>query len=357
MKVLLDAHAAIQKKTGIGRYTDNLITYLPKMSKREISLSLYTHPPTPRKYFRFPSYQAPFKNGVFRVFWGLNRAILKLRPDIVHINNFAPIMKTCPIVVSVHDLCFKTHPKKYPLKNLLAFKLFFSVSLKKANAIICVSEAVKSNLLRLYEVNPDKVYVTYEAVDPIFGPIVSKRRVENLLKKKFGIKDKYFLVVGNIEPRKEPFGIIEAFKSLQKKYKDTSLVFAGPNLLVKKLSGKKIKTLGFVTDNDLNLLYNGSLSLFYFSSCEGFGLPLLEAMSCKTPVICSNLGVFKEIVKDSAIFVRSKKELVQGMERIIKDKNFRRKLSLKGYKQAKAFSWKKTAEETLEIYRQILGRT
>jgi len=362
MKILIDAHAAIQKKTGIGRYTDNLIKALPKVAGNETKITLYTHSPFPQKYQKFPSYNARFKNGIFRVFWGLNHAVSKLKPDLVHINNFAPLIKTVPIVITVHDLCFKSHSFAYPLKTLSAFKLFFGRSLKLADKIICVSNSVKKNLLNLYPVNPEKICVIYEAPDPVFKPLINARRLTRKLKSKFKIEKTYFLVVGNIEPRKKPLETIDVLLRLKKF--NTQLVFVGPNLLKnaifarykREIASGKIRILGFVGDNDLNLLYNGAQALIYNSSCEGFGLPILEAMRCRTPVICSNIGVFREIAQEAAIFVKNEKELMETVTNLLSDQSLRQKYARLGHNRSRLFSWEKTVKETLKIYKQVLRK-
>lgn len=358
MKLLLDAHAAIQKKTGIGRYTDNLINNLSK----KLDLNLYTHSPVPTRYGELPSYKAAFSNGVYRVFWGLNRAVSKLQPNLLHISNFAPIVKTTPIIMTVHDLCFRKFPEKFPLNTKIAFKLFFKMSLYKSDAIICVSKSVKKNLLRLYHVNSNKVHVVYEASDPVFKHIKNKNRVKKYIQSKFDIKQNYFLVVGNIETRKKPLETINAFTKILKKNKNVSLVFVGPNLIGSKLNKSyksyfdkgKIKILGYVDDNSLNMLYNGSLSLVYFSNCEGFGLPLVESMTVGTPVICSNLEVFKEIAQGAALFVKNDKELTNTMLKIATRPKLRRKMSLMGLNRSTFFSWEKTTQQTLKIYKKVL---
>lgn len=348
MKVLIDAHAAIQKKTGIGRYVDNLIEHI---DKRKVDISLYTHDPVTKTLKNYPQYKAPMKNGFFRVFWGLNKAVDKLNPDIIHINNFAPIIKRRPVVMTVHDLCFKTHTKKYPLKTRLAFKFFFEASLKQSDAIICVSECTKKELLRLYDIDPDKVSVIYEAPDPVFQPI-SKESAKSHVKRRFDIKNPFFLVVGNIEPRKKPELVVKAFEEFKKRHKDFDLVFVGPDLVGEKTK-KRAKILGFVSDEELNYLYNASSALIYYSECEGFGLPLVEAMATKTPVICSSLKIFKEVAKEAALYANNQKDLSKSMQKIVENKKITQKLVSEGTKRQKRFTWEKTATETLKVYKKL----
>ncbi len=134
-----------------------------------------------------------------------------------------------PIVNTVHDLCFKICPDSFGIKTKLAFKFFFKHSLNLSDAIICVSESTKKNLLKYYKViDKAKVFVIYEGVDPIFKYIKNKLRVNNLLKNKFEISKDYFLVVGYKEKRKRADRIIESFKELIKTNKNIQLVLIGP---------------------------------------------------------------------------------------------------------------------------------
>jgi glycosyltransferase involved in cell wall biosynthesis len=361
MKVLIDAHAAIEKKTGIGRYSDNLITALSK--NKELQTSIYSNLPQrklEKVYLKYPSYSSRFKNGFYRIFIGLSRATKLLHPNIIHVNNFAPLWKTVPIVVTIHDVCFKTCAQKYPLKTRIIFGLFFPHSLKIADAIICISEATKTNLLRQYSVDENKITVIHEACDSNFKPISNKKKVRKKIEKKFGIKEDYFLVVGNIEKRKKPFEILEVFEKLIKINKNAQLVFAGPNTLKnfppseseKLIKSGRLKILGYISNEALNMLYNEAVALIYDSYCEGFGLPLLEAMNCHTPVICSDLPVMREIAGDAAIFVKNKKGLFQAMKLLSENKTLRKKLIRRGKKQAQNFSWEKTAKETIKVYKR-----
>ncbi len=365
MKILIDVHAAIGKKTGIGRYCDNLVQALSK--NKNIQISLYSNlsqEKLPKNYLKYPFYCSPFRNGLFRVLIGLNQASSKLHPDIVHINNFAPLRKTSPIINTVHDVCFNTCPQKYPLKTRIIFGLFFSRSLKLADAIICVSEATKKNLLCRYPVEEKKITVIHEACDSTFKYINNIKKARQEIEKKFGINKDYFLVVGNIEKRKKPFETLSVFEKLIKNNKNIQLVFAGPNTLKnfppdeskKLIKSGHFKILGYVSNKDLNLLYNGTAALIYNSHCEGFGLPLLEAVNCHAPIICSDLPVMREVATNAAIFVKNEKDLLQAMELLLANKKLRKKLIQRGKKRAKDFSWEKTAKETANVYEMIFRK-
>ena len=353
MKILLDAHMLGQKETGNERYWKNLALSLAKFINPK-NIILYSNLPKeklPEKFQKFTVFTPKFKNGLYRIFFGFNQAIKKFKPDLIHAQNFAPFKKIIPIVNTVHDVCFKTYPKTFSTKSKIAFGIFFNSSLKKSDAVIVPSNFVKNMLLKYYPfLSGKKIFVTYEAGDLVFKYIKNKNKVKKFLKKRFNISDSYFLVVGNIEPRKRPKEIIEAFKKILKKYPKTLLVFAGPNKLKMK-EEKNIRILEYVSDQELNYLYNGALALVYFSLCEGFGLPLVEALKTKTQIICSDIPVFREIMKDIGLFAKDKKQLIQKMFFVLYlDKN-----KIKRHFHIKSFNlfWKKTAVNTLKIYKKI----
>jgi len=353
MKILLDAHMLGQKETGNERYWKNLSLSLAKFINPK-NIILYSNLPKEKlseEFQKFTVFTPKFKNGLYRIFFGFNQAIEKFKPDLIHVQNFAPLKKTIPIINTVHDVCFKTYPEKFSIKSKIAFNLFFNSSLKKSDAVVVPSHFVKNMLLKYYPfLDEKKILVTYEAADPIFKYIKNKNKVKSFLKKRFDISDNYFLVVGNIEPRKRPKEIIEAFKKILKKYPKTLLVFAGPNKLKLK-EEKNIRILEYVSDQELNYLYNGALALVYFSLCEGFGLPLVEALKTKTPIICSDILVFKEIVKNIGLFAKDKKQLTQKMLLVL-DSN-KDKIKLKNQ-----FSWIKIVKKVIiPIYNKFINQS
>ncbi len=357
MKLLLDAHMLNLNQTGNERYWKNLILNLNNIDKK-IKIVLYTNlhkNKLPKKFQKFDVYTPKFSNGFYRIIHGLNDAIKKFKPDLIHVQNFAPLKKTVPIVNTVHDLCFKICPNTFSLKSKLAFKLFFKRSLDLSDAIICVSEFTKKMLLKYYKVNPKKIFVIYEAADSNFYYLPNKKEVGGFLKKRFKIASDYLLVVGT-DKRKLPIAIIEVFKEIIKKIPHLQLIITGPRTREIK-DEKNIKFLYYVSDRELNYLYNGAVSLIYLSLCEGFGLPLVEAMATRTPIICSKIPVFEEIGGGCALFIKNKQELYQAILKIYQGKNLQKKYSHLSYKKSHFFSWEKTAKETLKIYKNVLKKS
>jgi glycosyltransferase involved in cell wall biosynthesis len=338
MKILLDTHMLNFKQTGTERYWKKLSSHLKKIP----NLTIFKYNETPN-------------NGFYRIFFGFQKAIKKYEPDLIHVQNFTPWKKTILIVNTVHDLCFEICPQTFSLKSIFAFKFFFKRSLKLSDAIICPSNCTKQQLINYYQINPKKIFVIYEAADPVFHFIKNKIKVKKYLTKKFNLTNEYFLVVGNIEKRKLSQEIAETFENFSQNFPNINLVFVGPNKLNFK-EKNNIRILGYVNDNDLNYLYNGAIALIYLSLCEGFGLPLVEAMTTKTPIICSKIPVFEEVCDKAVLFVKDKNELLEKMIKIYQDKQLQKKYAQLSFKRSKFFSWKKAAKQTFKIYEMVLKK-
>ena len=359
MKILFDTHSVDLKLTGIGRYWKNLINRLE--FNKDIGICLYGNSHV-KNDLKHSAYSPFMDNGVYRVLFGFNKSIQLFKPSLIHVSNFPPFTKTVPIVTTIHDLCFRTNTETFMLKSRLIFNLFFQKSLHQSDAIICVSNSVKDNLLKYYSIDPNKIFTIYHGIDEMFKYDPNKQRVRQILKNKYSINNKYFLVVGDIIKRKNPFPVIKAFKNLLEKKSDVQLIFAGQNKMGNfielkykdMISSNHLKILNHVGDSDLNLLYNGANTLIFNSFCEGFGLPIIEAMNCKTPVICNDIKIFREVANNAAIFTKNEREIYLAMEKIISNQEFRKKYCELGYKRSRFYSWDKTAKQTLEVYKWVL---
>lgn len=346
MHILFDAHFMHAKQTGIGRYCSNIIGEFSRNPDIELL-----------PYFPF------FNYGLHRIIIGFPSMIHKFKPDILHINNFAPFYKNTPIVNTIHDLCFYYYPETFSYKSRIAFSFFFQHSLRQSDKIICVSGTVKKQLLHVYPTIPEeKVEIIYHGVDPAFFYQKNRIAVKKALEEKFNLVNEYFLIVGNIEKRKNIIPVIDAFLELIKHDNTIQLVFAGQNTMKDEFRKRyntirfpeQIRFLNFVKDEDLNILYNGALGMIFNSKCEGFGLPIIEAMRCKVPVICNDIAVFREISGNKAIFTKNSNDIYSVLQRLIKEFSLRKKYQEEGYDRSLFFSWEKSAQKTFHIYQQIL---
>lgn len=272
----------------------------------------------------------------------------------------------CKKIVTIHDLIPYILPETVGKGYLKKFLDFMPKIIENSSAIITVSEYSKKDIIKFFPNFPkDKIFVTPLAADKKFIPL-DKDICRLDIQKKYNFSTPYLLYIGGFSARKNVCGLIKGFKnSLKSLNKKISLVIAGSLKddaksiidLINSLDLKdKVILTGFIEDEYLPILYNGSEGFIYPSYYEGFGLPPLEAMSCKIPVITSNVTSIPEVVKDCGILIDPSKEdsLSEAIETIINNEDFRNFIAEKGYKRSKDFSWDKTAENTLSVYKDIL---
>jgi len=296
--------------------------------------------------------------------------ILRARPEIL----FMP-MHSLPVfrprktktVVTIHDLAFKFFPDHFPKKDLRRLNFFTDYAVKHADKLIAISNSTKADILKLYpKISEEKIKVIYHGYDKeLFRSNISKDEIKKINSKfnpaKAGQNTRYIIYVGTIQPRKNIETLLEAFEILRhdEKYKDLGLVIAGsPGWLAEPIVEKIKKTPGAVMTGkfetcDLPALLAGAEIFVLPSLYEGFGLPVIEAMACGTPVIAADNSSLGEIAGDATLLFESKNatQLAHLMRQVLEDENLRDDLRKKGLERAKNFSWEKCAQETLEWIR------
>jgi glycosyltransferase involved in cell wall biosynthesis len=246
------------------------------------------------------------------------------------------------------------------------FKIFMTLSIRKAQTIIVVSKHIKEDLIDFMPHARNKIAVIYEGVDECFRRINEEREIATF-RHRYNLKEKTILYLGSTRPHKNLLRLIRAFgKLLSQSDIDCQLVVAGEkdkNLLVlRNLTNElglsnRIIFLNHLSQEELLLLMN-TADIFVFPSLyEGFGLPPLEAMACGTPVIASNVASMPEVIGDAAILVNpeDEQEIASAMLRLLKDNGLRQELVKKGYQRIRTFTWKNTAEKTIEVYQKVMA--
>jgi glycosyltransferase involved in cell wall biosynthesis len=279
----------------------------------------------------------------------LPRLLRRLNPAVAHFQHAIPLRCPCRSVVTVHDISFEREPGLMGMRDRLVFRAAVPRSARRADRVLAVSERTKRDLVELYDIPQEKIVVTPNGVDPAFTP--SGPREDGT---------PYALVVGTIQPRKDPESAIEALALLG----DDSLrlVFAGPDKGGREAAERAAATAGLqgrvefrghVTQDELAALYRGAACLVFPSRYEGFGLPVLEAMASGTPVVATTAGALPEVAGDAAILVeeRNPAALAGGIERALADHE---RLAAAGLERASHFSWAETARRTVEVYRELL---
>jgi len=283
-----------------------------------------------------------------------------------HLGRYGNFLKR-PFIITVHDLIRYFDWKGFPVsihkpncRDRFYLKLDYQ-GIKKAQKIIAVSQNTKRDLIKYLEIPEKKISVVYEGVDHnLFKPMKSKRLVNV----------PYILFVGSEHPRKNLVSLLKAFKKLkeEKRFKDLKLVkvgkAGGKEADFRKQTREVVQSLGlekevifteFVPQEELPLYYSGAECLVFPSLFEGFGFPPLEAMASGCPVIASNVASLPEIVGDGGLLVdpHNLNEIVKAIREVLIDGQLKKELVLKGLKRAKLFSWKKTAKETVEVYKEV----
>lgn len=295
--------------------------------------------------------------------------------DLVHYSYFEPFFLTLPFfkkyktVVTVHDLTTLVFPKEFPsgLKGNIKWNIQ-KIAIKRSNAIVTDSECSKRDIVRYAGIPDKKIHVVYLAASDTFKKMENTLILQSI-KEKYNLPDKFLLYVGDVTWNKNLPRLIKAIQKI-----DVPLVMVGKALAsreydhtnpwnqdlveVQKLAefDKKIIRLGFVPQEDLVVLYNAATVFAMPSIYEGFGLPVLEAMSCGCPVLTSKEGSLKEIAGDAAYFVNaySVDSIADGTSEVFFSSKVQKEFSEKGLYQAKKFSWKKTAEETTQVYKNVI---
>lgn len=312
--------------------------------------------------------RVPMNRPLARVLWEQTRLpfqLRSLRADLLHAPvNVAPLQSVCPTVVTVHDLSFIHYPDSFRVLQRLYQRTMMPISIRRAARVIAVSENTKMDLLRLCRADPARVQVVYNGVEGRFRPI-AKPEVEEFRRQR-GLPERMILFVGTLEPRKNVTTLLKAYALLRKTGRtEVPLVIAGgrgwlygPTLaLAEELDlGEHVFFPGYVSDTELPLWYNAAEIFVFPSLYEGFGLTPLEAMACGTPVIVSSASSLPEVVGDAGLIVESQnvEGLAEAIARLLDDPALRKELGAAGQRRAREFTWPKTAQKTVAVYRQAL---
>lgn len=293
----------------------------------------------------------------------LPRLLERLHPDVCHFtNSIAPLKIEVPYLLTVHDLSLIRHPGWHPWSRRIWMRNILRPSIMRASGIICDSEATMKDLLAWVKVDASSTWVVPLAVGEAYFTIRSHRDKDEI-RQRYRLKRPFFLYVGNIEPRKNLAGLLDAFASLSPPGID--LVLAGRRAwksrpVLRKarelVAAGRVRMLDYVPEDDLPALYQSALAFVYPSLMEGFGLPVLEAMAAGLPVIVSDVEPLKSLAPDAGWFVRpgDTRDLQAALSEAIRDSDKRAVLSARGKEKANVYSWERTAKETMRCYEAVL---
>ena len=334
--VVVDADVLGRRRTGDETYVRNLLRELGALSPADLRIAAVTrHPELVPDGIEALVLRTPVQE--VRMLVTLPRLLRRSGAALVHTQYAVPVGAPCPAVVTIHDVSFEHGADHMPLKDRVVFRSVVPRAVRRARRVLTVSERSRADLIRLYELPPEKVVVTPNGVDPVFAP-------GNPL-----AIGTYVLAVGAVQPRKNQRAALAAAAAVP-----LPLVIAGPikdDVLAEELRAAGADLRGYVPQEELVGLYQGAACLVQPSRFEGFGLPVLEAMACGIPVVAVDEPALREVAGDAAVFV-GEDDLVAGVARALEE---RERLVAAGLERVEAFSWHTTAERTLAAYRDALG--
>jgi glycosyltransferase involved in cell wall biosynthesis len=384
MNIGFEAKRAYTNGTGLGHYSRTLIRSLAEYYPEHQYL-LFTPRITTRLETSgfnnitvitpsgFPS--TTFK-GVWRSRW-VTSDLEKHQVDLYHgLSHEIPvgIRKTgIPSVVTIHDLIFERYPAQFNPVDVQIYRYKFRYACRNADRIIAISRQTKEDIIRFYEIAPDKISICYQSCDPSFGitvPEAEKSRVKKL----YGLPDQFLLYVGSVIERKNLLVICQALLQLKEKV-NIPLVVIGDGGSYKKRVQQFIREnnldnqVRFLADEpglnalpsfkhatDFPAIYQQARCLIYPSIAEGFGIPVLEALWSKTPVITSNISCLPETGGDAAFYVDPFKveEMAEAIVQVLQNESLRATMINKGWQHAQQFTQRNCADGVMNVYKSLL---
>jgi glycosyltransferase involved in cell wall biosynthesis len=370
MHIAFDGTTLRKGRTGVGYYTEHLLRHAAAMCGDDrvtvvSNAPIETASPLPPGIGTDVS--APWLPRFVWMHTYAPRVLRRLNADVVHFTNgMVPIASPVPTVVTIHDMSLTMYPRFHPLRRIVLNRPFVNLAAKRADAIVTVSEAARRDIVRLYGLDCARVHVVHEAAAPAFRVIHDPFELRRV-RERYGLADRFVLYVGTIEPRKNLPTLIEAF-ARRRISGDLphQLVCVGPygwlsNDIDAQIDRLRIRDAvrftGYVPFDDLPALYNLAEMFVFPSIYEGFGLPVVEAMACGTPVITGTVAALNEVAADAAerLATLDPDALGDAIVALARDRDRREELSRRGQQRAQLFSWERAAAETLAVYRQAVA--
>jgi glycosyltransferase involved in cell wall biosynthesis len=380
VRIGIDLSLVPGERTGGGQYSYQLAAALARVDRRH-SYRLYpvfyyiVHPDYPRSEFpASPRMRLAFRHlpsSLVRWLWRAEGSArvkewLLGRVDVVHSTTFCipPMSTRKRLVVTIYDLSFVTHPEFHMEANVRHCLAGTREAIERADAILAISEHTRQDLVERMGASPSRVVVTPLAHDSSLRRVTDPARLDEV-RRRYGLPERFILFVGTLEPRKNIARLIEAYAALPGTVRrQTGLVIAGGkgwlsdtmrDEVTRRGLGDCVRFIGYVRPEDIAALYSLAAVFAYPSLYEGFGLPVLEAMACGTPVLTSNLSSLPEVAGDAAFLVSptDRGAIADGLHQLLDDAALAATLTARGLEWSARFSWDRCARETLAVYESL----
>jgi glycosyltransferase involved in cell wall biosynthesis len=329
--IVVDADVLGRRRTGDETYVRELLRALPGVAP-DLRLAAVTRDPSLVPPGVEPIF-LPARSQELRMAWRLPRRLRRMRPELGHFLHVIPPGCPCPAVLTIQDLSFERDPAVMGAWERLLFRTVVPRSARRAARILAISERTRDDLVELYGIPPERIVVTPLGVDPDFRP--------------GGTRGDYLLLVGAIEPRKDPLAAAQAARAVGRPF-----VVVGPArdaALERALRDGGADLRGYVSKPELVRLYQEAACVLFPSRYEGFGLPVVEAMACGTPIVVRPDAALREVAGDAAVVADG--DLADAVRTALADAQ---RLSALGIERARRFTWEETARLTAAVYRELL---
>jgi glycosyltransferase involved in cell wall biosynthesis len=369
MKIGIDAHALGSKSAGNESYYVQLLRALachPLNGNRYVIY--FTHADGEKQIPSCEQFRVKRiwpANAYLRIPFAFPVECRREKLDVFHAQYILPPFCRSRSVTTIADILFESYPEFYSRIERMKFGVFFPWSARRSDHIITVSQFSKNDIVNRYHVDPERVTVVYEAPRQEFQRMDGDRCRE-MLSKEYDIRLPFILYVGRINARKNLERLVEALSILSGKGFSHELVIVGKQdwmagrvlQKVRDLSlESKVRFVGYVPTDHLPVFYNAADLFVYPSICEGFGIPLVEAMACGVPVVTSFGSSLEEVASDAAVLAdpHSVSSIVNAIERVLSDEAFASWLRERGLRRASDFSEARKAQETIAVYHSVCG--
>jgi glycosyltransferase involved in cell wall biosynthesis len=363
------------RSAGISHYLFSLLQALREMNS-EPDIAAYLGPGAipseiaATEHFSAHPAHFPTQRPTARILWeqfALPRWARRDGISLLHSGTHAiPFAWTGPSVLTLYDLSFMLFPEVFRRGNRTYLTWMARYSAQRADRIITISESTARDAVRLLGVRPERVVCSYPGTDARFMPMRDEKLLRQF-RERHGLPDEFILYLGTIEPRKNLIRLMDAYARVRGSNGHTyPLVLAGGPGPGHELIERRVQELGlsdsirfggYVAEEEKPLWYNAARFFVYPSLYEGFGLPVLEALACGTPVMTGNRSSLPEVVGDAGILVDPEdvEQIAEALSRGLDDDSLRERTLIEGPRQASQFSWRRAAQEHLDVYRSVLN--
>lgn len=355
-------------KGGIGIYSRNLIEALLALDIKNQYVLFYNNRAHLGQFSYYKNVKELYVSAPGKLLW--DQMVIPYYAAREHVTLLfhtkftVPLLAPCKTVTVLHGSERFVYPQFSHKSDILYFKMIYPYYLRRATALISVSENVRKDIIRFININPEKVKTIHLSANDIFRKIDDLYFLESI-REKYALPNRFILNIGLIYPGKNIPNLLKAFKLVRQK-EDIKLVIVGSGRRMYSQDLELIQEFGlqedvflpgYIDQQDLVAVYNLA-ELFAFPSLyEGFGIPILESMACGCPVIASKTGSLPEIAGDAAQYVTpwDVEDIAQAICRVLADSHFRQELIQRGFEQAQRFSWATCARQTLQVFEEIAG--